>query len=68
VAEKRARWHEPLASEAAVHFVFVDESGANTKMTRLRGHASRWDATRPARGSPACAWTAPVLLGFLQVR
>ena len=39
MAEKRARWHEQFTGEAALHLVFVDESGANTKMTRLRGRA-----------------------------
>jgi transposase len=39
VAEKRARWHEQLAAEPLTGLVFVDESGANTQMTRLRGRA-----------------------------
>jgi transposase len=39
VAEKRAHWHEQLAVEPATRLVFVDESGANTKMTRWRGRA-----------------------------
>ena len=39
MAEKRARWHEQLAVEPATRLVFVDESGANTKMTRWRGRA-----------------------------
>jgi transposase len=39
VAEKRALWHELLAQETLAALVFVDESGANTKMTRLRGRA-----------------------------
>jgi transposase len=39
VAEKRACWHDLLAGEPATGLVFVDESGANTKMTRLRGRA-----------------------------
>lgn len=39
MAEKRARWHEQLAEEPAASLVFVDESGASTKMTRLRGRA-----------------------------
>jgi transposase len=39
VAEKRAHWHEQLAVEPRAHLVFVDESGASTKMTRLRGRA-----------------------------
>jgi transposase len=39
VAEQRAHWHERLSSEPVTGLVFVDESGANTKMTRLRGRA-----------------------------
>ena len=39
MAEKRARWHDQLAVEPTPHLVFVDESGANTQMTRLRGRA-----------------------------
>jgi transposase len=39
VAEKRAHWHEQFASELLHRLVFVDESGANTKMIRLRGRA-----------------------------
>ena len=39
MAEKRARWHEQLAREPVTGLVFVDESGANTQMTRWRGRA-----------------------------
>jgi transposase len=39
VAAKRAGWHDLLASEAPARLVFVDESGANTRMTRWRGRA-----------------------------
>jgi transposase len=39
VAEARTHWHERLALHPADRLVFVDESGANTKMTRLRGRA-----------------------------
>jgi transposase len=39
VAEKRAHWHERLAAEVPARLVFVDESGANTKMTRIGGRA-----------------------------
>ena len=39
MAERRAHWHEQLAAEPVAALVFVDESGANTKMTRLRGRA-----------------------------
>ncbi len=39
MAEKRAHWHEELAVEFVSRLVFVDESGANTQMTRWRGRA-----------------------------
>lgn len=41
MAEKRAHWHEQLTGEGSARLVFVDESGANTKMTRWRGRAPR---------------------------
>jgi transposase len=37
VAEKRSHWHERLALETPGRLIFVDESGANTKMTRWYG-------------------------------
>lgn len=37
MAEQRAQWHERLAAVSPRQLVFVDESGANTKMTRLYG-------------------------------
>ena len=39
MAEKRAHWHEQLAAEPTARLVFVDESGASTKMTRLGGRS-----------------------------
>ena len=39
MAEQRAHWHERLAAEPVTRLVFVDESGANTKMTRSGGRA-----------------------------
>ena len=39
MAARRVHWHEQLAVERVAALVFVDESGANTKMTRLRGRA-----------------------------
>lgn len=41
MAEKRAHWHAQLAKEPATALVFVDESGATTKLTRLRARAQR---------------------------
>ena len=37
--EQRAQWHEQLAAVAPTQLVFVDESGANTKMARLYGRS-----------------------------
>jgi len=39
VAEKRAHWHERLAVDSPARLVFVDESGANTQMTRWGGRS-----------------------------
>lgn len=39
VAEKRAHWHEQLQGENTGALVFVEESGANTQMTRWRGRS-----------------------------
>jgi hypothetical protein len=39
VAARRADGHMQLAAEPVAALVFVDESGAHTKMTRLRGRA-----------------------------
>jgi len=39
VAEQRSHWHERLAAVPATRLVFVDESGANTKMARLYGRS-----------------------------
>lgn len=39
MAEQRAHWHQRLKAEAPTRLVFVDESGANTKMTRWYGRS-----------------------------
>jgi transposase len=39
VVAKRANWHESLAGESLAKLVFVDESGASTRMTRWRGRS-----------------------------
>ena len=39
--EKRECWHEQLAEIDPDRFVFIDESGAKTNMTRTRGRAPR---------------------------
>jgi len=39
VAKQRAEWHQQLAKEPATALVFIDESGATTKMSRLRARS-----------------------------
>ena len=39
VREKRRKWKETIKPEMAEHLVFLDESGVNTDLTRLYGHA-----------------------------
>jgi transposase len=41
VKEKRECWHEQLAEIDPDRFVFIDESGAKTNMTRTHGRAPR---------------------------
>jgi len=41
VAEKRAHWPENFLAIKTEDLVFIDESGANTKMARLRGRAPK---------------------------
>ena len=40
MAEQRSHWHERLAAVPTERLVFVDESGANTKLTRLYGRCA----------------------------
>jgi len=65
VAERRARWHEPLAAEAVAALVFVDESGANTKMTRLRGRA--WGGQRLLARLPHGPYQTRTLISGLRL-
>ena len=39
MVEQRSHWHERLAAVPSARLVFVAESGANTKMTRLYGRS-----------------------------
>ena len=41
VVQQRAQWHKRLASVSSARLVFVDESGANTKLCRLYGRSRR---------------------------
>ena len=39
VAKQRAEWHQQLSQEPVTALVFVDESGATTKLSRLRARS-----------------------------
>ena len=65
MAERRARWHEQLAAERAAALVFVDESGANTKMTRLRGRA--WGGQRLRARIPHGHYQTSTLISGLRL-
>jgi transposase len=65
VAERRAHWHEQLAGERVAALVFVDESGANTKMTRLRGRA--WGGQRLRARIPHGHYQTSTLISGLRL-
>jgi len=74
VAEARERWRAMQASLDPMKLVFVDETGTNTKMTRLRGRCPRgrrligkspwghWKTTTFVAGLRADQISAPFVL------
>lgn len=65
MAQRRAGWHEEVAAHRSVRLVFVDESGANTRMTRWRGRAlggQRLVASVPHGHYQTCSLVAGVCL------
>ena len=65
MAESRACWHEQWAAEPVAALVFVDESGANTKMTRLRGRA--WGGQRLLACIPQGHYQTSTLISGLRL-
>jgi transposase len=65
VAEKRKHWHEQLAGTASQKLVFVDESGANTQMSRLRGRAP--EGQRLVAGVPHGHYQTSTLIAALRL-
>ncbi len=63
MAQRRAGWHERVAAEGNGRLVFVDESGANTRMTRWRGRAlggARLHASLPHGHYQTCSLVAGI--------
>ncbi len=66
VAAQRARWHESLAAVSPAQLVFVDESGANTKMTRLYGRSPL--GQRLVDRHPQGQYQTSTLIGAVRLR
>jgi transposase len=60
VKANRQRWHPALAEIPLARLVFLDESGASTTMTRLRGWAPRGE--RAVGAVPQGDWKTVTLL------
>jgi transposase len=65
VRRLRRRWLEEVARVPAKKLVFVDESGANTAMTRARGRAPRGE--RVAGAVPNSHWSTVTMIGALRL-
>jgi hypothetical protein len=48
VATRRQAWRDAQPRRDAKHLVFIDQTGASTKMARLRGRANRGERWRAA--------------------
>jgi len=74
VASARAAWHAAQPDLDPARLVFIDETGASTKMARLRGRSRRgtrciasvphghWKTTTFVGALRQCAMTAPMVL------
>jgi transposase len=64
VAEARAQWRAGQADLNQERLVFIDESGASTKMTRLYGRCAR--GKRLVCAVPHGHWKTPTFVGALR--
>ncbi len=64
VAARRAAWHDGLRGVDAGRLVFLDESGAQTSMTRTRGRAPR--GRRVVAKVPAGHWKVVTVIGAVR--
>ena len=63
VARRRQAWFDAQPDLDPAHLVFIDESGATTKMARLRGRAPRGQRCRSA--VPHGHWKTTTFVGAL---
>ena len=64
VAARRATWHDELRDVDPGRLVFLDESGAQTSMTRTRGRAPR--GRRVVAKVPAGHWKVVTVIGAVR--
>jgi transposase len=64
VASARAAWHAAQPDLDPARLVFIDETGASTKMARLRGRSRR--GTRCIAGIPHGHWKTTTFVGALR--
>jgi len=65
VARARRLWRRRQGSWDPARLIFLDESGAKTNMTRLRGRAPRGERVRGS--APQGHWNATTLLGAIRL-
>jgi transposase len=65
VATRRQAWHDAQPRLDAKRLVFIDETGASTKMARLRGRAKRGERCRAA--VPHGHWKTTTFTGALRL-
>ena len=64
VAARRATWHDDLKDVDPARPVFLDESGAQTSMTRTRGRAPK--GQRVVAKVPGGRWTIVTVIGAVR--
>ncbi len=65
MARRRQAWFEQQPDLDTQHLVFIDETGASTKMARLRGRAPRGQRCR--MGVPHGHWKTTTFVGALRL-
>ncbi len=66
MAARRQAWFDGQPDLDPERLIFIDESGANTKMARLRGRARRGERCRAA--VPHGHWKTTTFVGALRLR
>lgn len=65
VAKRRKAWFDAQPDLDPAHLVFIDETGATTKMARLRGRARRGERCRAP--IPHARWKTSTFIGALRL-